>query len=180
MLDLECFAFLSRALESSIAPIVILASNRGRVPIRTSASSIPSALATQSTLDDPENLYAHGIPPDMLSRLLIVPTHPYTPTDIRKIISLRSRTEGVTLSEGALDRVSKKGEEVSLRYALQLLAPAQVLARVAKRGESVGVEGEARIEVQDVEECKSLFLDARRSADVLSQGVVGGRNGYIA
>lgn len=34
MLDIECFTYLHRALESSIAPIVIFASNRGRCHIR--------------------------------------------------------------------------------------------------------------------------------------------------
>ena len=34
MLDLECFAFLNRALESDTAPVVILATNRGIVKIR--------------------------------------------------------------------------------------------------------------------------------------------------
>ena len=29
MLDIECFTFLNRALESSLAPIVIFATNRG-------------------------------------------------------------------------------------------------------------------------------------------------------
>ena len=29
MLDIECFAFMNRALESNLAPIVILATNRG-------------------------------------------------------------------------------------------------------------------------------------------------------
>ncbi|QCT69611.1 hypothetical protein E1952_14880 [Staphylococcus aureus] len=33
MLDLECFTYLNRALESSISPIVILASNRGSTTI---------------------------------------------------------------------------------------------------------------------------------------------------
>ena len=34
MLDIECFTYLHRALESSIAPIVIVASNRGNCVIR--------------------------------------------------------------------------------------------------------------------------------------------------
>ena len=34
MLDIECFTYLHRALESRIAPIVILATNRGRCVIR--------------------------------------------------------------------------------------------------------------------------------------------------
>lgn len=64
------------------------------------------------------------------------------------------------MSEAALERVAKLGVDVSLRYALQLLAPASILARVAGRGE-VGVE--------DVVECEGLFIDARRSAGFASK-----------
>lgn len=34
MLDLECFTYLNRALESSLSPIVVLATNRGVCTIR--------------------------------------------------------------------------------------------------------------------------------------------------
>ena len=34
MLDMECFTFLNRALESSLAPIVVFATNRGVCPVR--------------------------------------------------------------------------------------------------------------------------------------------------
>ena len=34
MLDIECFTYLHRALESTIAPIVIFATNRGKCAIR--------------------------------------------------------------------------------------------------------------------------------------------------
>ena len=185
MLDLESFTYLSRALEQDIAPVVILASNRGKVPIRS--SSVGSSTSTaDASVSDPETLYAHGIPPDLLSRLLIIPTRPYSPPEIRTIIEIRARTERVNLTETALQRVTKKGEEVSLRYALQLLAPAQVLAKVAKRGDALTANGDVganvagpKIEAQDVEECEGLFLDARRSADALGGAEIGGRNGFI-
>ena len=35
MLDIECFTFLNRALESSLAPIVIFATNRGICQVRS-------------------------------------------------------------------------------------------------------------------------------------------------
>jgi len=73
------------------------------------------------------------------------------------------------VSPPALDKVSQLGEKVSLRYALQLLAPASVLAKVGGR------QG-GQVEVEDVEECESLFLDARRSAAAFG----GAANGYIA
>ena len=51
MLDIECFTYLHRALESTIAPIVIFATNRGKSEIR--GTDIHSA---------------HGIPLDLLDR----------------------------------------------------------------------------------------------------------------
>ncbi len=142
MLDIESFTFLNRALESSISPIVILASNRGQTTIRGTEDLIS----------------AHGIPPDLLARLLIIPTRPYSAEEVQTIISLRSKLEGLTLTEGAAEKVAKNGVDVSLRYALQLLTPAGILARVGGRKE---------IDVADVEECEDLFIDARRSAAIV-------------
>lgn len=34
MLDMECFSYLNRALESSLSPIVIFATNRGICSVR--------------------------------------------------------------------------------------------------------------------------------------------------
>lgn len=169
MLDLECFTYLNRALESSISPIVILASNRGQTTIRGTDNLIS----------------AHGIPPDLLNRLLIIPTHPYTAPEIRAIVSIRAKLEfstqappslasgaqagqGVqaglvqtmTLREDALDEITRQGERVSLRYALQLLAPAGILSRCR------GAEGNV-VEGEDVREAVGLFWDAQRSAGIL-------------
>jgi RuvB-like protein 1 (pontin 52) len=165
MLDLECFAYLNRALESTISPIVILASNRGQTTIKGASDA---ALVS-----------AHGIPPDLLSRLLIIPTHPYTGSEIRTIIQTRARLEFATptapslstaaggqdvamkvhasLSPEALEELTQQGTKVSLRYALQLLAPAGILARAR------GAEG-AVISGDDVREATGLFWDAGRSA----------------
>jgi DNA helicase TIP49, TBP-interacting protein len=85
MLDIECFTYLNRALESTISPIVILASNRGHTVIRgTHEISAP-----------------HGIPPDLLARLLIIPTNPYVPEEIKTIIRLRAKVEGLNITEPA-------------------------------------------------------------------------------
>ncbi len=142
MLDIECFTYLNRALESPISPIVILASNRGTTLIR----------GTQDIMA------AHGIPPDLLARLLIIPTHPYNPSEIQTIIRLRAKTEGLTISEPALEKVAQHGVKVSLRYALQLLTPSSILAKV---------NGRQSIEPADVEECEELFIDAKRSAQIV-------------
>lgn len=92
MLDIECFTYLNRALESSISPIVILASNRGHTVIRGT--------------DDISA--AHGIPSDLLARLLIIPTHPYSSDEIKTIIRLRAKTEGLNITDPALDKISEK------------------------------------------------------------------------
>lgn len=152
MLDIECFTYLNRALESSISPIVILASNRGNTVIRgTDDITAP-----------------HGIPPDLHARLLIIPTHPYSSDEIKTIIRLRAKTEGISITESALDKVAEHGSKVSLRYALQLLTPANILARVNGRP--------GGIEEADVAECQDLFIDARRSAAIVSQE----QGGFIA
>ena len=153
MLDLEAFTFLNRALESPLSPLVILASNRGLTHIR-GGTNLPAS--------------AHGIPPDLLARLLIVPTHPYNGAEIKQIITLRVGTEKLLIDEAAKDKITDLGVKVSLRYALQLLAPASVLAKVGGR------QG-GEIAVQDVEECEDLFLDAGRSAKGLGEA-----DGYIA
>jgi hypothetical protein len=44
MLDIECFTYLHRALESTIAPIVIFATNRGKSIIRGTQVRTPFCL----------------------------------------------------------------------------------------------------------------------------------------
>ncbi len=60
MLDIECFSWLNRALESDMAPVLVLATNRGITNIRGTRYPSP-----------------HGIPVDLLDRLLIISTKPY-------------------------------------------------------------------------------------------------------
>lgn len=73
MLDIESFTFLNRALESNLAPIVILATNRGISTIRGTEMRSP-----------------HGIPVDLLDRLLIIRTLTYNMSDIVKILAIRA------------------------------------------------------------------------------------------
>ena len=72
MLDIECFSFLNRALENELSPLVIMASNRGMSRIRGTKIKSP-----------------HGLPVDLLDRVLIVSTKPYTEEDIEQIIKIR-------------------------------------------------------------------------------------------
>ncbi|ESX02295.1 hypothetical protein KL918_003842 [Ogataea parapolymorpha] len=142
MLDIECFTFLNRALESSIAPIVILASNKGMTTVRgTEDYKSP-----------------HGLPADLIDRLLIVKTLPYNHEEIRTIVMKRAKIESLLLTPQALDRLAQIAMSTSLRYVLQLLSPAGILAKV---------NGRSEITVDEIEECQVLFLDARRSTKVL-------------
>lgn len=109
MLDVECFTYLNKALESPISPIVVLASNRGMATIR-GADDLKAA---------------HGVPPDFLTRLLIIPTHPYEPEEIKRIVRIRATTEAVQITDAAIDKIAGLGVQISLRYCLQMLTPAR-------------------------------------------------------
>ncbi|KAH3677248.1 hypothetical protein WICPIJ_009015 [Wickerhamomyces pijperi] len=144
MLDIEIFTYLNRALEASIAPIVVLASNRGLTTVRGTEDIVSP----------------HGIPADLLDRLLIIRTLPYSVDEIKVIIEKRSRVEKLAITAEALSLLAQQGSETSLRYALQLLTPAGVLCRALGRNE---------VTVEDIEESRDLFLDAKRSTAVLEQ-----------
>merc|ERR1712183_1107261 len=68
MLDMECFSFLNRALENDMAPVLVVATNRGITKIRGTDYESP-----------------HGLPVDLLDRLLIVTTEPYSEKEVHKI-----------------------------------------------------------------------------------------------
>lgn len=151
MLDMECFTYLNRALESTISPHVILATNRGQSTVRGTEYDGPGS---NTGIVSP-----HGIPLDLLDRCMIVRTLPYQRDEIREVLRLRTKTEGLLVAEDALEKLTDQGVNSSLRYALQLLTPASILARLAKRTE---------ITVPDVEETAGgLFMDARQSAQLL-------------
>ena len=144
MLDIECFTYLNRALESSLAPIVIFATNRGMCTIR----------GTEDVLSP------HGIPVDLLDRLLIIRTLPYTKDEMKTIIEIRAKTEGIQLQADASEHLAEVGERTSLRYAVQLLTPARVLARI---------NGRDLLAREDFEEIDGLFFDAKASAKMLAE-----------
>merc|ERR1711903_360129 len=94
MLDIECFTFLNRALESTLAPIVVLATNRGMCPIRGTEISSP-----------------HGVPVDLLDRVMIIRTMPYTLEETFQILSIRAKTEGIEVEDEALAYASQVGQD---------------------------------------------------------------------
>merc|ERR1712118_608549 len=76
MLDLDCFTYLNRALESTLSPIIIFATNRGMCTIR-GTDVIPP----------------HGVPVDLLDRLMIIRTMPYSLQEIVQILAIRAQVE---------------------------------------------------------------------------------------
>lgn len=100
----------------------------------------------------------HGIPIDLLDRLLIIATYPYTEEEIGAILKLRCSEEDVDISSDALLMLQKLGVETSLRYAIHLITSAGTVA--AKRKSKL-------IEVEDIQKVYSLFSDVSRSTEFL-------------
>ena len=143
MLDIECFTYLHRALESSLAPIVIFATNRGNCQVKGTDLSAP-----------------HGMPRDLLDRIMIIRTLPYSQSETVQILRIRSQTEGIQINDESLNILGDIGVKTTLRYAVQLLTPASILARI---------NGRESIAPEDVQEINELFFDAKSSAKMLAE-----------
>ena len=153
MLDLECFTYLNRIMESSIAPIVVFATNRGITTIRGSNT-------TSENSDSNLSIKApHGIPIDVLDRMLIVPLRPYSVQEMIQICQIRATTEGHEVSEDAFRMLGSIAESTSLRYATQLLTPAKLIAET---------QGRTEIKPEDIEQVDDLFLDAKSSTALMA------------
>ena len=143
LLDIETFAFLNRAMEQELAPIIIFATNRGIATIRGT-----------------DYKAAHAMPIDLLDRLLIINTKPYGEKEIREIIKIRAETEKIKISKEALEYLVQLGAKHSLRYAIQLLAPANIICKEEKRNE---------ISKENIEKVEKLFADIKRSVNYLKK-----------
>merc|ERR1711915_126156 len=141
MLDIECFSFLNRALEADSAPVVIMATNRGITNIRGTDYKSP-----------------HGIPLDLLDRMLIISTQPYSTREIRKILDIRAEEEDVEMTDEAKELLTKIGVESTLRYAIHLITVSNLVAMKRKAQE---------VDVQDIRKVYSLFVDVKRSTQFL-------------
>lgn len=141
MLDIECFSFLNRALENVMAPILVVATNRGITQIRGTNYKGP-----------------HGIPIDLLDRLLIISTKPYSEAEIKLILDIRCEEEDVEMGDNAKTLLTKIGFETSLRYAIQLISAAGIICDKRK-----GTE----VSVDDIGKAYHLFCDVKRSVDYL-------------
>ncbi|EPY41960.1 RuvB-like protein 2 [Angomonas deanei] len=143
MLDIECFSWLNRALESPLAPVVIVASNRGISRIRGTQYRSP-----------------HGIPIDLLDRMIIITTSPYKREELAKIIQIRCEEEDVEMEDDALALLVALGSSASLRYALQLITTANLVAQKRKS---------ATVSKEDVKMVYELFIDLTRSVELLRE-----------
>ncbi len=138
MLDIETYAFLNKAMEQELSPIIIFATNRGITTVRGTDIKSP-----------------FGMPLDLLDRLLVITTKKYGADEMRDIILTRARKEGIKLDNDALNYLVEIGEKASLRYAIQLLAPAWELS------------GKNEVKKEHVERAYRLFADVKRSVEYL-------------
>lgn len=143
MLDIECFTYLNRCLESTLSPIVIFATNRGVCQIRGTDILAP-----------------HGIPVDLLDRMLIVRTMPYNREEMMQIMSIRASVESIEIDKTALEFLGEIGTRASLRYSVQMLTPSRIIAETS---------GRTSITKQDVIEVDKLFFDGKASAQLLAK-----------
>ena len=153
MLDVECFSFLNRALESPMAPVLVMATNRGLCAVRGTSQPSP-----------------HGIPVDLLDRCLIIKTQAYSISELEEILGIRAEEEDVAIRPDALKILSKIAEENSLRYAMQLIATGQIFA---KRRNSDAIEK------ADLMSAYKLFKDSKRSAQNLDTHEATVQRGYL-
>ena len=143
MLDIECFSYINRALEDELAPIVIMASNRGNSRIRGTNYRSP-----------------HGLPLDFLDRVVIVSTHAYVKEEIQQILAIRAQEEDVEVSPDALALLTKIGQEAGLRYASNLITTSQLI--MAKRRAKI-------VSIEDVQRSFQLFYDSGRSVKFVTE-----------
>ncbi|PRQ24950.1 putative DNA helicase [Rosa chinensis] len=125
----------------------------------------------------------HGIPVDLLDRLVIIRTQTYGPEEMIKILATRAQVEELVIEEESLAYLGEIGQKSSLRsgmivgfvtleffssegcsqyyiflrHAVQLLSPASIVAKM---------NGRDNICKADLEEVDTLYLDANSSAKV--------------
>jgi len=143
MLDMECFSFLNRALEDEMAPIVIMATNRGITKIRGTNYKSP-----------------HGIPLDLLDRLVIIHTTEYSEAELKSILKIRCEEEDCEMEDNGLTVLTKIASDASLRYAIQLISIANLICRRRKGNE---------VAVQDIKKAYTLFINEARTVQFLEE-----------
>ncbi len=131
----------------------------------------------------------HGIPLDLLDRLMIVRTLPYSQEEMMQIIKIRAATENISISDDSLQLLGDIGVKTTLRYRMLLVEfPVQwpidlsyFALRVLLTLGSVNVcrvrSCEHRWQVCVVERCHVLIVVTHQSilrctVDVVSAGVL--------
>jgi hypothetical protein len=84
----------AQALESDLSPVLITATNRGIAKIRGTQYKSP-----------------HGLPLDLLDRLMIISTTPYSEDEMRKILTIRYCKRRLFVFAGVASMASP-GEQV--------------------------------------------------------------------
>ena len=143
MLDIECFSWLNRALESALAPVLIIATNRGITKIRGTEYKSP-----------------HGIPIDLLDRLMIISTQPYNEKELSEILRIRCEEEDVEMTSEAMKLLTKIAQETSLRYAMHMIMAASLVSTKRRASE---------VDTDDIKRVYSLFVDVKRSTQFLME-----------
>ncbi|XP_045456230.1 ruvB-like helicase 2 [Melitaea cinxia] len=87
-------------------------------------------------------------------------TTPYSHQELREILNIRCEEEDCLMSADALTVLTRVATETSLRYAIQLITTASLVAKRRKATE---------VSMEDVKKVYSLFLDEHRSEQFLKE-----------
>ncbi|KAI5191800.1 RuvB-like protein 2 [Nematocida sp. AWRm77] len=111
LLDVECYSFLNTISELKNSPTVILSTSQSTGVLRGTKEMSPFSL-----------------PADLLSRMLVVKTSPYTDDQIERIIQNRAEEEAVKLEEESVPVLVALAKEQGIRYALNILSASDALS----------------------------------------------------
>ncbi|KAG5858555.1 TIP49 P-loop domain-containing protein [Encephalitozoon hellem] len=129
LLDIECFTFLHKVIESPLSPTIIFASNKGMAPIKGS-----------NGLSGP-----FGITKDLLDRIMIITVKKNTEETNRKIIEMRLKEEELQMDDNALSFFVSLSISKGLRYCISLIPLLKTYGGC--------------VAIQNVEEVNELFHD---------------------
>ena len=128
----------------SLAPVLVIATNRGDTTIRGTNYKSP-----------------HGIPIDLLDRCLIIPTVTYSEKEIHQILHIRCEEEDVEMTDDAATLLTRIAMQTSLRYAIHMIITAALVCTKRKGSE---------VTVEDIKKVYGLFVDVK-TFESISHGV---------
>ena len=79
---------------------------------------------------------------------------------MRKILTIRCEEEDVEMEDDAMDLLTRISVETSMRYAIQMIMTASLVAFKRKAH---------MVEIQDIKKVYSLFVDVKRSTQFLME-----------